>query len=183
MLEISYLSTVLSVSFLWLLVRCAVNAKQKHVSWRREAQLMLVYICIVVVMRFTFFPFAKIDGKIQPLIFHGALVFPPRINLLPLVNLLDYEISREMLINVIGNTAMFVPLGIVWPCVFKKLDTHAKVIGAGVGFSLCIEILQLPFYDRVTDVDDLLLNSLGFLAGYGIWLLAKTLRKRWAEKK
>ena len=183
MLKISYFSAFLLVSFSWLLVRCAVNAKQKHVSWKREIQLILVYICIVVVMRFTFFPFDKIDGKIQPLIFDAALVFPPRINLLPLVNLLDYDIFRELLINVIGNTAMFIPLGIVWPAVFKKLDTHAKVIGAGVGVSLCIEILQLPFYDRVTDVDDLLLNSLGFLIGYGIYLLAKALKNRWPQKK
>ena len=47
------------------------------------------------------------------------------------------------------------------------------MITAGVGFSLCIEILQLPFFDRVTDVDDLILNSLGFITGYGIYLLVK----------
>ena len=44
---------------------------------------------------------------------------------------------------------------------------------AGVGFSLCIEILQLPFFDRVTDVDDLILNSIGFLIGYGAYLLVR----------
>ena len=95
-----------------------------------------------------------------------------------MVNLLNYEIFREMLINVIGNTAMFIPLGIVWPSVFKKLDTHKKVIAAGVGYSLCIEILQLPFYDRVTDIDDLILNSLGYLIGYGLYLLVKTIKNR-----
>ena len=139
---------------------------------------MLVYICIVVVMRFTFFPFFKVDGKIQPLIFDASQMFPPRINLLPMVNLLDYEIFREMLINVIGNSTMFIPLGIVWPSVFRKLDTHKKVIAAGVGFSLCIEIFQLPFFDRVTDIDDLILNSLGFLIGYGIYLLVKAAKRK-----
>ena len=54
----------------------------------------------------------------------------------------------------------------------RELDSHKKVIAAGVGFSACIEILQLPF-DRVTDIDDLILNSLGFLLGYGIYLLCK----------
>ena len=38
--------------------------------------------------------------------------------------------------------------------------------------------LQLPFFDRVTDVDDLILNSLGFAAGYGIYLLVKTIKKK-----
>ena len=178
MLELSYLFALLFVSVIWLLVRVYVAAKQKRVSWKREAQLMLVYICIVVVMRFTFFPFFKVDGKIQPLIFDASQMLPPRINLLPMVNLLDYEIFREMLINVIGNSTMFIPLGIVWPSVFRKLDTHKKVIAAGVGFSLCIEIFQLPFFDRVTDIDDLILNSLGFLIGYGIYLLVKAAKRK-----
>ena len=81
------------------------------------------------------------------------------------------------MLNLIGNTAMFIPLGIVWPSVFKKLDTPWKVIAAGVGFSVCIEILQLPFYDRVSDVDDLILNTAGCLVGYGIYALAKWIRK------
>ena len=38
--------------------------------------------------------------------------------------------------------------------------------------------LQLPFFDRVTDVDDLILNSLGFAAGYGIYLLVKAIKKK-----
>ena len=176
MIQIPFAAAMLLVSFLWILVRAAVCINQKQSSWKREAQLMLVYICIVVVMRFTFFPFSKVGGRIQPLLFDAAAVFPPRINLIPFVNLLNYEIYKEMLINVIGNTTMFIPLGIVWPCVFKKLDTHAKVIAAGVGFSLCIEILQLPFFDRVTDIDDLILNSVGFAVGYGIYLLVKAVK-------
>ena len=65
----------------------------------------------------------------------------------------------------------------VWPSVYKGLDTHWKVISAGIGVSLCIEILQLPFCDRVSDIDDLLLNSLGFIIGYLLYLLAKSLKK------
>ena len=178
MIQIPFAAAILLVSFLWILVRAIVCVKEKHVSWKREAQLMLVYICIVVVMRFTFFPFFKADGKIQPLLFDVAAVFPPRINLIPFVNLLNYEIFKEMLINVVGNTAMFMPLGAVWPAVFRKLDTHGKVLAAGAGFSLCIEILQLPFFDRVTDVDDLILNSVGFAAGYGLYLLAQAVKNR-----
>jgi glycopeptide antibiotics resistance protein len=73
---------------------------------------------------------------------------------------------------------MFIPLGIVWPSVYKNLNTHLKVICAGIGFSLFIEILQLPFYDRVSDIDDLLLNSLGFIIGYSLYLFAKFIKKK-----
>ena len=177
MIEIYYWPVVVIITALWLLVRGAVNARQGWFSWKRELQLILVYICIVVVTRFTFFPFSKVNGQIQPLLFDPAKIFPPRINLLPIVYLFDYPIFREALINFIGNTAMFIPLGIVWPSVFRKLDTHGKVIASGVGYSLLIEILQLPFFDRVSDVDDLILNSLGFLMGYGIFLLVKAIKR------
>lgn len=175
MIKITYPFLFVLISCPWIFVRVLIAAKSKCFSLKREFPLMLVYICIVVVARFTFFPFSKLNGKIQPLIFDAARVFPPRVNLIPLVNLFDYEIRREALINFIGNTAMFIPLGIVWPSVFHKLNTHAKVIAAGICTSLLIEILQLPFFDRVTDIDDLILNSLGFIIGYGIYLLAKAI--------
>lgn len=177
MIQISYTSTVVFISILWCLVRVVCAARAKRVDWKREVQLIFVYICIVVVARFTFFPFSKVNGKIQPLVFESAKMFPFRINWIPFVNLFDYPEMRDILINVIGNTAMFVPLGIVWPSVYKALDTHWKVISAGIGVSLCIEFLQLPFYDRVSDIDDLLLNSFGFIIGYLLYLLVKRISK------
>lgn len=178
MIQISYASMVIAISIIWILIRTFLCLRQKQFNWKRELQLILVYICIVVVVRFTFFPFSKVEGKIQPLIFDIATMWPFRINWIPFVNLFDYPDTRDILINVIGNTTMFIPLGIVWPIVFNELNTHKKVIAAGVGCSLLIEILQLPFFVRVSDVDDLILNSLGYLAGYGIYLLAKNARKK-----
>ena len=56
-------------------------------------------------------------------------------------------------------------------------DAVRQAIAAGVGLSLFIELLQLPFFDRVSDIDDLILNSVGFLTGYGIFLLIKSVKK------
>lgn len=177
MIAISYPFIIVLISILWILNRVLVWKRTGHVSVRREAELILVYICLIVVARFTFFPFSKVDGRVQPLLFDAVQMWNFRINLLPFVYITDYEALWEMKVNIIGNTAMFIPIGIIWPSVYRKLDTHKKVIAAGVGFSLFIEILQLPFYDRVTDVDDLILNSLGFLMGYGIYLLVKKVRR------
>ena len=178
MIQISYTAMVILISVIWCLARlvCAIGSKQFR--WKREGQLLFVYICIVVVARFTFFPLSTVNGSIQPLIFDPTKVFPFRINWIPLVNLLDYPDAGDILINVIGNTTMFIPLGIVWPSVYKQLNTHGKVISAGLGVSFCIEVLQLPFYDRVSDIDDLLLNTFGFLLGYLLYLLGRLLRKK-----
>lgn len=178
MISISYGAMATGITVLWILIRGLLAARRKQICWKREAQLLLVYICFVVVARFTFFPFSKVDGEIQPLVFDAARCFPFRINVMPFVYLMDYPKIREAMLNLIGNTAMFIPIGVVWPAVYKQLNTHGKVIAAGVGFSLCIEILQLPFYDRVSDIDDLILNTLGFLMGYGLYRLGKRLGKK-----
>ena len=177
MIEIPYLQMLLTISAIWVALRIFFGIRNKKVQLKRELQLLLVYICIVVVVRFTFCPFGLVDGQIQPLVFDIEKVFPMWVNFLPFVYLFDYETMGDALVNLIGNTAMFVPLGIVWPAVFKKLDSHLKVILAGVGVSLAIEILQLPFYSRASDIDDLILNSAGFVMGYGIWLLAQKIKK------
>ena len=178
MICIPFSLTFAAITALWVFIRAAICFRRNRCSLKRELQLLLVYVCIVVVVRFTFFPFGTVDGAVQPLEFDVANAFPPRINWVPFVYLFDYPVFREALINLIGNTAMFIPLGIVWPAVFRELDTHTKAIAAGVGTSLLIEILQLPFYVRCSDIDDLILNSAGYLLGYGIYLLVKAIRQR-----
>jgi len=177
MISVSYSQMLLTISALWVLIRMINWIADKRIRLKRELALLLVYICIVVVVRFTFCPFGKVDGKIQPLLFDKDRILPFWLNLKPFVYLLDYPTKREALLNLIGNTTMFIPLGIVWPAVFKQLDKPWKVICAGVGVTLSIELLQLPFFGRATDIDDLLLNSIGFLIGYGIFLLVRACRK------
>jgi glycopeptide antibiotics resistance protein len=107
-------------------------------------------------------------GSIQPL----------RINLIPLVNILDYDIKREAAINIIGNISMFIPTGIIMPILYKRLDRFWKVLLAGAGLSLMIEMIQLLFPGSVTDIDDLILNAGGVAIGYGIYKLAVRHRGR-----
>ena len=176
MIQISYGAMILAVSIIWCVIRVIVALCNKRVDVVRELQLLLVYVCIVVIIRFTFCPFGTVDGRIQPLLFDAERILPFRINLIPFVYLFDYETVREIMLNLLGNSLMFVPVGIVYPIVYKKLNTHVKVIAAGIGFSLAIELLQLLFFDRVSDVDDLILNSLGYVLGYLIYLLVKRIK-------
>ena len=173
MLFISYQAAAAFITAAFLLTRLLCFFRRKAFSRRREAALLTVLIALLVVLRFTFFPFDRVDGRIQPLVFDASRALPFGINLIPFKNLLDYPERRQILLNIIGNTAMFIPIGVIWPSVFKELDSHKKAIASGIGFSLVIELLQLPFFSRVTDVDDLILNTVGYLLGYGLFLLAK----------
>ena len=176
MIKISYFSVVIAISIVWLLQRIIIIINNKKINWKYEIKLLLVYICIIVVARFTFFPFFRLDGKIQPLILDTSRIYPFRINVIPFLHLFEHNELKDVLINVIGNVTMFIPVGIVFPVVYTKLNTHKKVIISGICFSFVIELLQLPFYDRVTDIDDLILNSFGFIIGYILYMLAKKIK-------
>lgn len=85
------------------------------------------------------------------------------------------------------NAVMFAPLGFLLTAYFEGFRRWNTTLAAGFATSLAIECIQL-FTSRATDVDDLIMNTLGTLAGY---LLAKLLfrhrspiyrgRKDWLE--
>ena len=151
--------------------------QQKKVVWKREALLLLMYINLAVLIRFVFYPFFTVNGEVQPLIINMSSLQPLRINLIPLVNILDYDIKREAAINIIGNISMFIPTGVIMPILYKRLDCFWKVLLAGAGLSFVIEVIQLLFPGSVTDIDDLILNTLGVAVGYGIYAACKRLKR------
>lgn len=182
MIRIPFIPTEILFAVLWLLLRAAVWLRQRKIDWRREAVLLLMYVNLAVILRFTFFPMARVDGRVQPLLFYAAAAFPFRVNLVPLVRLFEYHSRRDLLLNVVGNAAMFIPSGIVLPVVYKRLNSFGRVTAAGAGISLAIELLQLPFSVRASDVDDLLLNTCGVAVGYGIYAVVRHLRARRKEE-
>ena len=175
--EITFLSAELIFTVIWLVTRFAVWKKHGQILWKREAVLLLMYINLAVIIRFVFFPRALVNGHVQPLVFDPAAAFPFRMNLVPFVHLFDYDNVRDIIWNVVGNMIMFIPTGIVLPVVYKKLDNLGKAAAVGALISLCIEILQLPFPSRASDVDDVILNTLGVVVGYGIFAAFKRLKR------
>ena len=177
MVEFSFLFLELIFAAIWLIVRSSIWIKNRHIDLKREAVLLLMYINLAVIIRFTFFPMATVDGHVQSLVFDVATAFPFRVNFIPFVHLFDYESKRDLLLNVIGNAAMFIPSGIVLPIVYKNLNRFWKVFLAGAGISLCIETIQLPFSVRATDIDDLILNTVGVIVGYGIYAFIQRIKR------
>lgn len=178
MIEFSFAFTTALVITGWLLFRLGVNLKTKSFNRKREALQLLFLVNLAVISRIVFHPMETVDGAVQPLIFEAATAWPFRVNLIPFVNLLDYESKRDLLLNIIGNCAMFIPTGILTPILYKHLDSFKKTVLTGFLISLSIEIIQLPFAVRASDIDDLILNTLGVMAGYSIYALVKKLKAR-----
>lgn len=180
MTEITYWEMFVIITIGWVVARGVVAARDKKVSWTNEAKMLLVYVCLIVLARIVYFPWHHVDGHIDTLKFDSSKVCPPRVNLVPIVHLFDVYDGWQM--NIIGNITMFIPVGIVWPLCFKKIDTIGRTILAGAGLTLFIEITQLPFYERCSDVDDIILNTTGVAIGalivFGIIAIAAGNRKR-----
>lgn len=179
MLEITYGELLIVISIVWVIMRVLIGIKNKKISFFREAQMMMVYICNIVIARIVNFPWHHVNGQIGTMKFDASRIIPPWVNLVPIVHLFDIYDGWQM--NIIGNITMFIPVGIVWPVCFKKLNTIGKAILAGAGFSLFIEISQLLFYERCSDIDDILLNTAGVTVGALIFFGCKKLRARKRE--
>ena len=176
MLEITYTGLFVFITLAWIVTRVICGVKNHNVDWKYEAKLLTVYICLVVIARFVYFPLHREEGRVASLFLDVDRMFPLWINLVPIVHM--FEVYDGWLINIIGNITMFIPVGLVWPCCFKKLDTIGKVVLAGGGITLFIEITQLPFYARCSDIDDLIMNTMGVFIGAIIYFCVKRLNIR-----
>ena len=176
MFEITYKGLFIFITLAWVTVRVICDIRNQKVDWKSEGKLLTVYICLVVIARIVYFPLCLVEGHIASLILDVEKIIPLWINIVPIVHLFDVYDGWQ--INIIGNIMMFIPVGLTWPFCFKKLDTIGKTVLAGAGFPLFIEITQLPFYDRCSDVDDLILNTTGILIGAIIYFGVKRLTSR-----
>ena len=176
MFEITYKELFIFITLAWIVTRAVCGIRNKKADWKHEAKMLTVYICLVVIARIVYFPMRLVEGHIASLVLDVDKISPLWINLIPIVHLFD--VYDGWLINIIGNITMFIPVGLVWPSCFKKLDTIGKTILVGSGLPLFIEITQLPFYDRCSDIDDLILNTTGIFIGALIYFGLKLLKDR-----
>ena len=91
-----------------------------------------------------------------------------------------HNIFRSGLVgNTLGNIALFIPLGILMPETWKWAKPWYRTASVAFAFSLTMEGIQLLTRRGCFDLDDLILNTIGAILGYGVVSLAtKILRIR-----
>jgi glycopeptide antibiotics resistance protein len=77
--------------------------------------------------------------------------------------------GRNFLVNIVGNVVAFLPLGFLLPLVLRRPTRAWQVALMAAALSATIEALQFASGRRTADVDDVLLNVMGGLAGYVAW--------------
>lgn len=82
--------------------------------------------------------------------------------------------------NLLGNIALFVPLGLLIPLTVRKLSSIRSVLAIAMAVSVSIEAVQFAErwmgIVRSVDIDDVVLNLLGAGAGYFCYAAVKWMR-------
>ncbi len=94
------------------------------------------------------------------------------------INLIPFYYDKETsfhLSEVIMNIFAFIPLGLFLKLL--KFDFKTSVL-LGFGYSLVLEIMQLILKVGITDVTDLITNTLGVVIGATFYVILSTLFKR-----
>ena len=104
-------------------------------------------------------------GTVYDLFLYGGEIRPEQINLLPFSRHVDLT---AYLLNIV----LFLPFGFLVPWFCSRMSGAGRVAAGGLGLSLLVELSQL-LNNRSTDVDDLLLNTLGALAGWAVYRILR----------
>lgn len=126
--------------------------------------LMYYYLCIMlfnIVGIPTLSEYVRMSGL-------GEAFFNPNINIIPL--------SDGFSLGFVLNIFLFIPLGFLCPLISRTFERAGYTLFIGFGLSFFIEIIQLFTLHRATDIDDLLTNVIGTIAGYLCFRLMAKLR-------
>lgn len=137
----------------------------------REVQLSVFYLYLLLVATLTLLP--QMD-------FNSAIPQRSYVNLVPVLRSLEkLEDARECIIsicfynwlgNLLANLMLLFPLGILLPAISPRVNTAAKLALVAFCISASIEVFQylLQYWGiyRFSDIDDVLLNVAGALAGF-----------------
>ena len=95
-------------------------------------------------------------------------------NFIPFKTIIEY-VQRYIdgyrnlsVLNLLGNFVIFMPMGVLLPCVIRKLDRFWKVTLTVLGMVVMVEIVQGILRVGSVDIDDVIFNVVGAMIGYGL---------------
>ena len=133
--------------------------------------ILIAYSAILIkVMVFKDMPVIKIGSLM--LNFGGTQEGPA--NLIPFKTILPYLLGEMGLligaINLLGNIVLLMPVGFLVPFVFRNM-TWKKTLALAGAAGFFIEGMQVVLHIGIFDIDDVILNALGVMAGYWVFLV------------
>lgn len=151
---------------IYLIYRICCYRKNKRFNILNEFLYFILFLYFFVIAQVTIFKHGQV------LEWPGVMV---DINLIPLIEtikmLTDGWNIGYSYYQVIANILLFMPLGCLLPLLFEDTRSWKKICIYGCLTSVIIEIAQIFTVLNVTDIDDVIFNTLGAVLGYGCYLI------------
>lgn len=140
--------------------------------WHEAALILFVTFCIGLAMN-TIMPIRGLE--------YGLSL--ENLNFIPFNTLIEMfgKGGDVSILNLIGNIVMFMPFGF-FPAVLWNNVKFWQAVNTTFSVSLFIEIVQLFIAGRATDIDDLILNVIGGILGWYVYLILKKLFPNFLSK-
>lgn len=141
------------------------HGKSLKILW--WVYIVLLFVFVVVKFKGSFY---ELSNRVNSYSTQGSINY----NLIPFRSM-STQIERITqwwaLKNLLGNIIPFIPFGFLLPFTYEKFSSTIKVLSAGLASILLIEIFQ--FFTKLGsfDVDDIILNMIGIVCGYLIFLV------------
>lgn len=153
------------IPFLVVLVIFRRTQKKKGVFYTQYSFLAMIVFAVYMVGVYHFTGAGTIyDGLMYQFEWRQD-----QFNWIPFSNSID-------VVAYVLNVVLFVPLGLLVPIIWKKMNKLSNLLATGFLFTILIEASQL-LNNRRTDIDDILLNVLGAVVGFGLFRLFDEITK------
>lgn len=158
---------ILGKGIYWLKIKPRLNIL-------REILMLLLYLCIIFILTMTVLPKLSIapDNSVSILqsYSHGD-----RINMMPftfineLKEYYQHGLYYSIFFNLAGNIIPFAAVSAACALLWDYFRNFWHILLWGFISTIAIELIQIPLY-RGTDIDDVILNILGYILGFLIFL-------------
>lgn len=168
----SYLLAILVSMVLITIINIILNKKSSgKIKWQHYlfGYFLILYLVISLKDIVGFPTLSDLERKVML----GVPIFDPVLNFIPF--------SSGIEISTILNIIFFMPFGFLLPTLWNKFRKFIPTVFAGFIFSLIIEVGQL-FTIRATDVDDLIMNTLGTILGFILFKILSIIFKKLSNK-
>jgi len=133
------------------------------------AGLLIVYFAILIkIMVFKEIPMISVGS--MRFRFGGTQVGSA--NLVPFKTIMAYVRGERGLlsafINLVGNVVVMMPIGFIFPVIYPGMNWKKSLIVAFLA-GFIIESLQQILQVGIFDIDDVILNGVGVMLGYGVY--------------
>ena len=143
---------------------------------RKQGKVLKIFWWVYIVLLFVFVvvkfkgSFYELSDRISSYSMQGTINY----NLTPFRSMstqIEYITQWWALKNLLGNIIPFIPFGVLLPITYKKFSSVISVFFIGFASILFIEIFQ--FFTKLGsfDVDDIILNMIGIVCGYLMFLV------------